>query len=426
MAKKIINEEEDIHSEDLQEIISSPPSWLLKRGISFVLLTILLILGLSVFIKYPEVVRTTLKFNTTDAPKVIVNKTDGNLTKILVEEGTWVTPNTDLAYLESTANHQQVLSLLNRLKTIRNEDRGTYDLENIIPPNELNLGELQSNYQSFYSSYLNYKAVNKGGIFQKRRETILTEVSNVKEQSKRIQVTYELQRRELALAEAEFEKYKFLAEKKVISPMELQQKEAFLLIKRQSLPQMENNIIINQGNLLSKNKELSEIDYQRLEEEKKFIQSLNSFISESENWKKLYVLTSPSKGKVIYGSFLQENQFLKAGRELFYINPNNEEYYGEMFIPQGNSSKVKRNQEVIIKVRSYPYQEYGYLRGKIYYISDIMIHDSVLFSKVKLIRSDLDSIIKLKPGVVADAEILTEDESIFKRIWSNLTKSLKI
>jgi multidrug efflux pump subunit AcrA (membrane-fusion protein) len=425
MAKKL-TEDEDIHSEDLQEIISKPPSWLLKRGISFILLSTLMMIGLSAFIKYPEVVSTTLRFNTTDAPKVIVNKISGNLTKILVQEGIWVKANTALAYMESTADHEQVLNLLNRLKLIRNEEKGIYNLEDIIPPNELNLGELQGSYQNFFLSYLDYKGINKNGIFQKKRSSILNEVSNVNEQSKRIQQTYELQRRELLLAEAEFEKYKFLADKKVISPMELQQKEALLLIKKQSIPQMENTIISNQGSLLTKNRELSEIDNQILEEEKKFIQSLNSFISETENWKKQYVLTSPSAGKLIYGRILQEKQYLKADQDLFYINPNNEKYYGEMFIPQSNSSKVKHNQDVLIKVRSYPYQEYGYLRGKIDYISDILIQDSVLFSKVKLVRTDQDSIIKLKPGIVADVEIITEDESILKRIWINLTKSLKL
>jgi multidrug resistance efflux pump len=117
-------------------------------------------------------------------------------------------------------------------------------------------------------SYLDYKGINKNGIFQKKRSSILNEVSNVNEQSKRIQQTYELQRRELLLAEAEFEKYKFLADKKVISPMELQQKEALLLIKKQSIPQMENTIISNQGSLLTKNRELSELTIRSLKKRK--------------------------------------------------------------------------------------------------------------------------------------------------------------
>lgn len=414
---------EDIHSEDLQEIIAKPPSWLLQRGISFVLMTVLLILGLSFFIKYPETVHTNMKFTTTNAPKVIITQGNGVLTRLLANDGDWVEKNHEIAYLESTADHEQVIGLLEDLKEIRNKAVTLKDLEDIIPPNNLRIGELQGNYQAFYLSYLNYRAINAGGIFQKRKAALMNEVVYVNEQNSRTVELYELQKKELELAEAEFEKFKQLAEKKIISPLELQQKEAVLLSKRQAIPQMESNLISNRSNLLSKNREISEVDNQVLEEEKKFVQALNSFISEAENWKKQHVLSAPVSGKLIYAGFWQENQYIPAGEELFYINPGKDDYYGETFIPQVNISKVMVNQDVLVKVRSYPHQEYGYLRGKVSYISDIPIRDTVFFAKVTLIRNEKDSLIKLKPGILADAEIITADQSIFKRIWMNLTKS---
>lgn len=424
MAKKNYIDE-DIHSEDLQEIIAKPPSWLLRRGISFVLLTILMIISLSVFIRYPEMVPVSMKFNTSNAPKALVSKVNGNLVGILVKEGQWIEKGTDVAYLESIADHKQVIDILERLRKIRNEGSSVRDLEDLVSPTELDLGELQSSYQNFYLSYLNYKAVNRDGIFQKRKDFIQNEVQYVHDQNSRIKQTYELQKKELALAEAEYEKYRLLAEKKIISPLELQQKEAILLAKRQAIPQMENTLIGNQSSLLAKDKELSEINNQIIEEEKKFFQSLNTFISDAENWKKQYVISTPSSGQLVYGDFLQENQLVKTGDILFYINAGKDDYYGEILIPQHASSRVKEKQEVLIKVRSYPHQEYGYLKGKIDYISDIPVKDSLFFSRVTLIRTDQDSVIKLKPGIMADAEIITEDQSIFKRIWLNLTKSLK-
>jgi multidrug efflux pump subunit AcrA (membrane-fusion protein) len=417
--------EEDLHSEDLQEIIAKPPSWLLQRGISFILFTILMIFGISVFIEYPETINTTLKINATNAPKVMLSKINGNLVDIIAKEESWVKANQDIAYMESLADHQQVLTILERLKSLRGSSNVNLDLDKIASPGELKLGELQNSYQNFYLAYLNYQAVKDGGIVEKRKSMILNELNNVNEQNERIKKSYELQKQELELAEQEFNRYKALADKKVISPLELQQKEAALLAKKQAIPQMESNIISNRGNLLSKDKELSEINNQIFEEEKKFVQSLNSFISEAENWRKQYVITSPSEGYLIYGGFLQVNQFVKSGDPLFYVDTNKDDYYGEMLIPQSTSSKVKEKQEVIIKVRSFPYQEYGYLKGKIDYISAIPLRDSVFLTKVSLMRADQDSVIKLKPGIIADAEIITEDKSIFYRIWSNLTKSLK-
>lgn len=417
--------ESDIHSEDLQDIIAKPPSWLLRRGITFILLTVLLILGMSVFIRYPETVDSKIRFNTTDAPKILAAKVNGSLVKLLKKDGEWVEVNSPLAYLESTADHDQIVILLDKLQQIRQQPNATYNLEALIEPKNLNLGELQGAYQNFYLSYLGYISARDHGIYQKRRSVIHQEVTNVNEQYKKNSQSFELQKKQLDLAEQEYEKYKLLAEKKVISPAELQEKEVLLLAKRQVIPQMENNLISYEGNILSKNKELAEIENQIGEEQKKFIQSLNSFISEAENWKKQYVMTSPVSGKLIYGEFLQINQQVTVGQKLFYINPKSEKYYGEVLLPQTVSAKVKKGQKVLIKVNGYPFEEYGYLRGKVEYISDIPIRDSVFFTTVSLDTVATNPMIQLKPGLFGEGEIITEDKSIFRRIWNNLTKNLR-
>lgn len=423
MAKKH-DKYQDIHSEDLQEIIAKPPSWLLKRGISFILMTILLILGLSFYIKYPEMVRTEMRFSTTNSPKMIINPTNGILVKLLVNDGEDVQKNQDIAYLESTAAHEDVVDLLNRLKELSNKTISLNELEQAIPPSSLNLGELQGNYQSFYLSLLNYRAIKEGGIYQKRRKVLQSEVENVNEQNIRIQQSYELQKKQLELAEKEYEKYKQLAEKKIISSLELQQRESTLLAKRQSIPNLETNIISNRSNLLSKNKEISEVENDIREEEIKFLQSLNSLISEVEEWKKSYVLSATVGGKLVYAGFWQENQYLEQGEELFYINPNRDDFYGEAFISQHQISKIDTQQQVLINVRGYPHQEYGYLKGRVGYISDIPIKDSVFFARIDLDSIGRKSFIRLKPGIYADAEIITTDLSVLQRIWGNLAKSL--
>ena len=413
-----------IHSDELQGIISKPPSWLLTRGISFILLTVILLLGVFVFIKYPEMVIVEMRFTTTNSPKVIVNEANGVLKKILVKDGEMVSRHEDIAYLESTADHEQVISLLENLKELRKKDMSLTDLHSVISPINLNLGELQGSYESFYLSYINYQAIQEGGIYQKRKDILEQEVNYVNDQKHLIQRRYGLQARELQLAEDEYERFKQLADKKIISLHELQQKEAILLSKRQALPSMENMIISNQTSMLSKSREIAEMENDIIEEEKKFVQSLNSLISEAEEWKKKHVLTTPVDGKLIYSGLWQPNQYIKAGEELFYINPEHDDYYGEIYIPQVEIAKVTNGQDVLIKVRSYPYQEYGYLRGKVGYISDIPIRDSVYFAKVDLMRTSMDSLIHLKPGSFADSEIITADVSILKRIWMNMTNTL--
>lgn len=419
--------DDDIHSEDLQEIISKPPSWLLKRGISFVLLTVLLIFGLSALIRFPEILTNSMRITTDNAPRAVINKVPGNLVRIKVKEGDEVNAGEVLGYMESTADHDQVLQLLQLLIEIRNEtDANTKKLSELTSPTNLRLGELQAAYQNFYQAYLGYQSVKDGGISLKRRKILEQEMVNIQQQNLLAEQTHNLQSKEIELAKEEYEKYKILAERKVISPMELQKQEALLLAKLQALPQSQNAILNNQAASLARGKELAELDNQIEEEKKKFVQSMNSLISEAENWKQQYVLSSPSKGRVIYGSVLQENQYLVHSAGVFYIYSENSNYFGEMHLPQHDFGRIKIGQEVLIKVRSYPYEEYGFLRGKITSISDIPVRDSLFLSTVEIHRTAQDSLIKLRPGTLADADVITDDQTILYRIWKNIVRSLRM
>jgi len=93
-----------------------------------------------------------------------------------------------------------------------------------------------------------------------------------------------------------------------------------------------------------------------------------------------------------------------------------------MAISQNNIGKVRLGQQVLVKLKGYPFEEFGMIRGRIKYISDIPYKDSVFLSKVDfktLSASDVKKPIHLKTGMQADAEIITQDATILQRIaWS--------
>ena len=87
--------------------------------------------------------------------------------------------------------------------------------------------------------------------------------------------------------------------------------------------------------------------------------------------------------------------------------------------------KVKEGQQVLVKLQSYPFEEYGMIRGKINYIADVPYKDSVFISRVDFKiknSSDLKKPIHLKQGMMADAEIITEDATILQRISRSFFK----
>ena len=98
-----------------------------------------------------------------------------------------------------------------------------------------------------------------------------------------------------------------------------------------------------------------------------------------------------------------------------------------MNIPQASMGKVKEGQQVLIKLRSYPFEEFGMLKGQIVNISDVPFRDSVFLSKVdfKLTKTpDIRGSIHLKQGMIADAEIVTQEATIMQRISRNIIKAI--
>lgn len=427
MITKYEEELNQVHSEDMQDIISAPPAWLLRWGITVFLGVLVLLIALSVFIRYPDTVKTTLKINSLNSPKPIITKTQGKLVKLLVADGGTVKNNQPLAYIESTANHKQVLTLLAECKRIEKDIFSSLFTGSALltTPEHLQLGEIQSSYHSFYQSYLTYRASVNNGFYLKQRIFLESGLAHLSNQKKQLLARKDIQQRDFELSDEEYNVHKLLADKKVETTMELKQQESKLLAKRAPLIQTEESLITLDNNYLSKRKEIAELDNQIAEEKDKFIQALNSLISDMEMWKTRYILTASQAGTVTFAGILQQNQILNINEQVFYINSGDERFFGEISIPQYNMGKIEVGQQVLVKLKSYPYEEYGMVTGRLSSISEVPVRDSVFVSKVSFGKdgfSRLKKGVKLKYGMLADAEIITEDASLFKRLSRNIIK----
>ncbi|KIO77426.1 hypothetical protein TH53_09085 [Pedobacter lusitanus] len=99
-------------------------------------------------------------------------------------------------------------------------------------------------------------------------------------------------------------------------------------------------------------------------------------------------------------------------------------FYGAMQIPQNKLARVKEGQEVLIKLKRYPYETYGMIRGKIKAIDPVSGQDSLFISRVDF-KNDLSGLtqpIQLKKGMTADAEIIIQDVSVMQRLSRSIFK----
>jgi len=139
------------------------------------------------------------------------------------------------------------------------------------------------------------------------------------------------------------------------------------------------------------------------------------------------ILTAPIAGKVTFAGIMHANDILIRDQELFYIEPGKKEFYGELIIAQNYLGDVHEGQHIRIKLHSYPFEQYGTLQGEIKYISGVADKEGAFLAEVEINNntSDTNHIINLKPGMTADAEIVTRDATILQRITRNIFKVIK-
>ena len=122
--------------------------------------------------------------------------------------------------------------------------------------------------------------------------------------------------------------------------------------------------------------------------------------------------------------FLQENHQLQNNQVICFVNPENAQYYAEVYIPQTNFGKVKTGQEVLLKFPAYPFQEYGSIKGTIDFISNITT-DSGYLAKVILpqgLNTNYKKQIQFRDGLTSQGEIITANMRLLQRFYYSIIK----
>jgi len=415
-----------LRSSEVNDVLSKPPAWLIRWGITVFFFVLIVMMSVTWFVRYPDLVRGNLKIVSRNLPKSVIAKTDGKLVKLLKNDGQMVQKGEKIAYLESTANHDEVLILNNLTDSLVNLTASdnlskAYSIE---IPSFFQLGELQKSYQVFQETFTRVKSFVGNGTYLQKRKMLENDFAQLNSLQSNLKNQLQNNQKDLALAEDELESQKRLQEKGYVSKNDYRQAMSKVLGKQQSNEQMLSSMKNNIMSQNQKQQEILELDKTITEQKNALIQAMHTLKSDIEAWKQRYVAIAPTEGKVVFLTSLQENQVINIGQELLYVLPNGEGFHGEMNIGQFNFGKVKRGQEIIVKLQSYPYEEYGTLRGQIQSISEIP-KDSTYFVKVNFPKGLITSANKTIPfrnGMTASGEIITEDKRLVERFFKEFIR----
>jgi len=408
----------------VEDIISTRLPFIIRNGIVFILCILLGIIGVCYFIKYPDIVPSSARLTSINAPKPVIIYTPGKLEKLLIKEDATVVKNEILGFVEATADHKEVLRLAAVLDTV--EHLIARNASELIIPYLQNsytqLGELQQPYQTFSLAFFTFKNYLANGFYLRKKNMLAKDMVTLQRLHTNITQQRSLQGEDLALQQKTFDANESLKADKVISDFDYRIEKSKLIGKKMSLPQMDASMISNEGQQNEKQKEVAELENTINQQKAIFLQALHTFKSQTDDWKKKYVLMAPIDGKVAFASFIEENQQMQAGQTLCFINPVNSQYFVQITIPQNNFGKVAIGQDVLLKFPSYPFQEYGALKGRIAFISHIT-SDSGYLAKVTLVdglTTNHKKQIQYRDGLLAQGEIITKDIRLLQRFYNSI------
>ena len=421
-----------LRSEEVQEILTKTPHWMIRWGNILFLSLVLVLLLISWYVKYPDIITSQAIITTQIPPQKKYAIITGKIDSIFVNDNQNVIKNQHLAIIENTADYNDVIFLKSVTDTIKILKNSFYFPIDKMPI--LFLGDIETSYAIFENNYIKYIINKELKPFYNEANANRVTISELKRRLSNQKSQKSLNKRELEFKQKDLKRSKNLFEKGVISLKGYEAKQLEYLQAERNYKNISFSISklresISNGKKTSKSTEIS-----RIREEmiliKNVIQSFIQLKKSIKNWEMKYLLSSKINGKVSFLNYWSKNQTVNKGDLVFTIIPNeNSSFIAKLKTPAQNLGKVKIDQKVYIKLKNYPSYEFGVLKGKVNQISEVSDMDGLYTINVSLPKKELvtsyNKEIDFKQEMRGTAEIVTEDLRLIQRFFYQLNKVMK-
>ena len=409
-----------IYSEEVRDVLSAPPKAIFKWGNTILLVFILLLLFLSWFIKYPDIIRAEVLITTQIPPEKLVAKTSGKIQAILIDDKKIVNENTPLAVIENAANYKDVFLLKAITDTISlSNSKFPFDKLQAVQ-----LGEIENSFAMFQKEYIASELNKQLQPYKVESSAQSFEAKQLRERLQLLEGQKEINQSELQLLKTDVERYEKLFNKGIISAQEIEkQRLVYLQAKKNyksllsSISQLKSSI--NELNRSSKTTVINE-STTSINLERSVMQSFYQLKKAIKDWELNYVFRSSVKGTVSFLQIWSENQTINAGENMFAIIPSTEKgYIGKVKAKAQNSGKLQIGQKVNIRLANYPDREFGVIEGKLKTISLTPDKDGNLLLDIELpngLKTSYKKQINFQQEMTGTADIITEDLRLLERL----------
>jgi len=414
------NNEIELRSEEVQEILTRVPHWMIRWGSVVVLFILLSLFFVSWMVKYPDIITTQIVITTNIPTEKLVARTSGKLEAILVKDRMNVTKNTPLAVIENAANFKDVFLLKSIVDTI-NIDKNKFPFEKL---KTAQLGEIESFFAVFQKESVTDELNSKLQPYKVEGSAQSYEAIQLKERLSLLESQKSINQNELVLQKSDFDRYETLFKKGIIAAQEMEKQRLIYLQSQKNYKSFLSAILqlkssLNELNRNSKTTKINE-STANVNLERNVIQAFYALKKAIKDWEINYLLRSSMDGKVSFLQLWAANQTVNAGDNVFAIIPKNENgYIGKLKAPSQNSGKIKVGQMVNIRLANYPDREFGIIKGKINAISLTPDNEGNLLINVILpqgLETSYKKQISFQQEMSGTADIVTEDLRLIERL----------
>ena len=355
--------------------------------------------------------------------------------RLEVKEHDFVRPGQLVALLRNTANYgdvRQLKKLLDRLGKFVVWD--SLVMQEQLSP-ELQVGEMQSGYIQLYKAWIGFRHYCEQNYLPIKIELQRRQVDKQREDYRELVKQQELHRQNFELALKQFRRDSLFYHryKDAVSTVEYEKQTQGYLQEKTAYMDFCTTVRNAGHEILKQENALIDLQIQYEQELDKYRQAFDEayrLLVESYNqWKEKYVLESHTEGFVTLAGYWSEKQTVNSGEKIATIVPKDTiQIMGRAVIDMAGIGKVEKGQKVNIKLNSFPYMEYGMLRGTVNNISLVANNEKGYIAEILLtegMQSSYKEQLKFIQDIEGTAEIITKEERLLSKLINPLKSKMK-
>lgn len=421
-------EDIEIRSEEVQEILGTPPKWITRWGTLMALVFFVLLGWIGYWVTYPDVVTAEVRVTSSDPARRLRAPQGALITQVLVENEDTVAAGKVLLVYNSNANVDDVLILENAVDAIEipTEERLLqFDLGK-----DLLLGSLRDNLYDFF------KKREELSLEQSRNGQDL-DLSQLRQQIRIAQRNIEYAKkqresleRQYLLAQQEYQRQDNLLQRNLTPLHKVKEAEQNKIEKERQLQSAESDIKTNEDLIDLYRQKINGVERSSSASEntaaKGLIDEFVKLQKAIDTWKAENLVVAPTSGIILLtNDNVRPNSYVQREEDLMVIMPRvTKENIGRVSLVPYGSGKVEVGQKAIIKLNSYPFQEFGALTGEVAWKGKIPVDDHIPV-EVKFPNGLITNTgyqIENNQEMVGTVEIVTDRKRLIEWIFENFRR----